>query len=639
MLVEKELINEAKNKLGEKAAFIIAKDLKLDHFDEKNLKSPCIFHNETAPSLIWNSKGNYFKCFGCGKTYSIIDHYMCFYKLTFLSACEKLFDETDIKFKFSEKNIKTKREYKYPIREENIYRDNVEDYLIKRKISVATLDYCDVQEDKNGNIVFHFYDPNDVLLLVKYRPSRKITNREIKTWCQKDADTTPLLLNMNKIDPTKPLLIVEGEIDLLSVIESGWTNVVSVPLGAGNLHWIEENWNFLEQFDKIIVFSDNDDAGVKMRKEVTKRLGEWRCYYVDLPKEIEKDGIKKSVKDINEVLYYFGTKMVMSLIENANEIPISNVVDFSDIEDFDLDSNDGIYTGLKELDRYISKLFFGTFTIFTGINGSGKSTLINQLGICEALSQGYDVAAYSGELPNWQMKNWLLYNLAGRRHVEKFEYPNQPLVYKVPKNTKKQISDYYKGRLFLYDNPEDRTGNSIIAKFTELARKNGTKVFLIDNFTVVDLDCTSDNKWEKQKEFIVNLIKFAQNYGVLVILVIHPHKMETIRRMTKMDIQGTSSAIDLAHRIIGVHRVRPKEKKGEKDWKGNVKVEPNPYDVIIDLFKDRLIGFEDVEVGCYYDSASRRFWGDLDELDKQYSWNKEKYKDKLPDPRDKKLPF
>ena len=66
---------------------------------------------------------------------------------------------------------------------------------------------------------------------------------------------------MHQADPSKPLLITEGEIDRLAAIESGFKNAVSVPFGAENYHWIEENWGWLEQFDEIIVWSDNDDAG------------------------------------------------------------------------------------------------------------------------------------------------------------------------------------------------------------------------------------------------------------------------------------------------------------------------------------------------------------------------------------------
>lgn len=638
MLIDKQLVLDAKQKLGDKAAYIIAKELQFEKFDEKNLKACCKWHQEDTPSLVWNSKDNYWKCFGCGKCFDILDFYMLKDNLTYLGAVEKLFSEVGVNYKFGEKGVKTKRDYKYPKHECNEDRTQVEEYLALRKISKDTLDYCDVQQDNHNNIVFHYYDSNDVLMTVKYRPARKLQDHDIKAWCQKDKDFTPLLFNMNKIDPTHPLLICEGEIDTLSAIEAGFKNAVSVPIGAGNDTWIEENFEWLEQFEKIIIWSDNDQPGLKMRKNIIPRLGEWKCFVVDLPTELEKDSKQIKVKDINEVLYYFGKEKVLDFIDNAKEIPISHIVDFADVEDFDIQNAEGVYTRIKGLDSYLSKLFFGSFNIFTGINGSGKSTLLNQIGICEALDQGYDTFIYSGELPHWQLKNWIVYNLSGRRHIETIKRPNQPDIYKIKPEIKQKISDHYRGRLFFYDNQEDRTARGIINKMTELARKNGTKVFIIDNFTVVDLEANENNKWEKQKDFIVDLIKFATNYNVLVILVIHPHKLDTIRRMNKMDVQGTSSAIDLAHRIIGVHRVRPKEKEGTKNKRGEWITPPNPFDVMIDIFKDRLIGFEDVEVGSYYDRASRRFWSDLEELDYQYAWDKGAYKDKLLDPRQEGMP-
>jgi archaellum biogenesis ATPase FlaH/5S rRNA maturation endonuclease (ribonuclease M5) len=638
LLIPKELIIEAKTKMGDKAAGIIAQELNFNQFDEKNLKACCKWHNEDTPSLIWNSKENYYKCFGCGKVYSILDFYMD-KGLTYLGACEKLFEETGIKFKFGEKGVKTKKPYKYPTYEQGLIRENVENYLKLRCISTETLDYCDIQEDNHKNIVFHYYNTNDVLMTVKYRPARKLKDKEIKTWCQKDADTSEVLFNMNRIDPTQPLVITEGEIDCLSVIEAGYKNVVSVPFGANNDHWIEENFDWLEQFEKIVIWSDNDEPGLKMKKNIIPRLGEWKCYIVELPNEIEKEDKSIKVKDANEVLYHLGKEKVLEYINDAKEVPISNVVDFSEVEDFDLDNAEGVYTNLKSLDKYLSKLYFGTFNIATGVNGSGKSTFINQICICEPLNQGYNVFCYSGELPHWQLKNWLLYNFAGRRHIDTFSKPNQPDMYKVKPEVKKQISDYYHGgRLYFYDNQVDRTATTLINKMTELARKNGTKVFIIDNLTVVDLESNENNKYEKQKDFIVNLVKFATTYNALVVLVIHPHKLDTIRRMTKMDIQGSMSITDLAHRVLGVHRVRPKEKEGTKNKKGDYIVEPNPNDVMIDIFKDRLIGFEDIAVGLLYDRASRRFWNDLNELDFNYKWDKGTYKDKLPDPRDKNKP-
>ena len=122
LLIPKELINEAKSRMGEKAAHIIAKDLELKEFDESELKAICFMHSEDTPSMIWDQKHWNFKCFGCGRTYNIIDHYMSFYKLSFLEATQKLFEETEVSYRFAEKGIKTKREYKYPHREESADR-------------------------------------------------------------------------------------------------------------------------------------------------------------------------------------------------------------------------------------------------------------------------------------------------------------------------------------------------------------------------------------------------------------------------------------------------------------------------------------------------------------------------------------
>ena len=133
-------------------------------------------------------------------------------------------------------------------------------------MSKETLDYCDIRQDSHGNIVFNYYDTNDVLTMVKYRPARKLNKGEIKCWCQKGADTTPLLFNINRIDPTQPLLICEGELDCLSAIEAGFKMLFQYRFGAGNESWVEETGIFLEQFNKIIVWTDADEAGRKMKK-------------------------------------------------------------------------------------------------------------------------------------------------------------------------------------------------------------------------------------------------------------------------------------------------------------------------------------------------------------------------------------
>jgi len=321
VIVELEKIQKAKEKLGDRNAEIIAELLKLEKWDAKNKKGCCPYHKEDTPSFIYNPRTFKFHCFGCSKNTDIIDAYM-YSGMSYIEAVKNLFEEAKIKYSFNELGVKTKREYRYPHEEPLNDKKHVYEYMALRGISRETVDAADVREDAQGNCVFNFYDTNGVLTLVKYRPSHKVdkSKGEIKSWCQPGADTSPLLFRMDRVNPEEPLVITEGEIDTLAVMEAGWSNVVSCPLGSQNLHWIEENFEWLEQFNSIIICSDNDDAGVKMRKEATSRLGSWRCKYVQIPDTYtNNDGQTYSVKDANEVLYYMGRQALFDLIINATD--------------------------------------------------------------------------------------------------------------------------------------------------------------------------------------------------------------------------------------------------------------------------------------------------------------------------------
>ena len=133
--------------------------------------------------------------------------------MTYNQACRKLFELAGLPYSFGELGVKTRRQYQYPKEVVCDDKSQVYEYFNKRKISPSTIDYADVRQDDEGNTVFNYYDTNDVLTMVKYRPSRRINKGENKCWCQKGADTTPLLFNMNRINTTVPLLICEGEPD------------------------------------------------------------------------------------------------------------------------------------------------------------------------------------------------------------------------------------------------------------------------------------------------------------------------------------------------------------------------------------------------------------------------------------------
>ena len=598
-------------------ALIIAQELGIEDFDEHNLKCCCPFHEEKTPSFIWNKKDGRFHCFGaCGQSYDILDVFMKT-GMTYVEALQKLFDYADMKVPFGEHHAQTEYNYRYPHEEPLGNKDQVYAYLAKRKISRETVDYLDIRQDSRGNCVLNFYDTNDTLTMVKYRPSHRVEKGKPKTWCQQEADTMPLLFNMNRINTDKPLLITSGELDCAAAIEAGWMNSVSIPLGDGNTQWIEKCWDFLEQFNEIIICPDNDESGMKYCKNVVPRLGSWRTKVAVVP---------NGCKDINECLYRFGKDTTLHMILDAKDTPVDSVIDFADIENVDLSELDGVQTGIGSLDEKLGKLYAGTLTILTGINGAGKTSLTSQLA-CHAMDAGENVFIYSGEMPNYQVRSWVLSVFAGQRNVEQYT-TDKTVFWKVSRPALKQMNEHYRGKLFVYKDGYDNKVSSILQSMEDCVRKYGVKLLIVDNLTAVNLECGDDSKYQKQGEFIQALIAFAKKYSVAICCVVHPHKITEMRRLTKMDVQGVSAVIDLAHRIISLYRVSESDKRGELNYRGDgYKRKPIPFDVVCDVLKDRMMGYEGYSVGLYYDRPSRRFFTSYEDLDYRYAWDKRDYGD------------
>lgn len=611
MLVELEKIEKAKTKIGAaRTAEIAAELLHLEKFDAKNLKACCPFHDESTPSFVLNQKTMRFHCFGCGKNADLLDVYM-HQGATYMEALQSLFDEAGMDCRFGELGVKTRPEYRYPHVDDCGSRESVDAYMGQRGISAQTLNHAGVTQDDKGNIVFNYYDTNDVLCMCKYRPSHKIdkSKGESKNWCQAGADTMPLLFNMNKVNTSAPLIITEGESDTLAAIESGFTNAVSVPFGSQNFQWIEHNWEWLEQFDSIIICSDNDEPGVKMRKEAVPRLGSWRTKYVEIPHTYThpETGREIPLKDLNEVLYYMGKAAVANLINNAADPGVPSVVNVSDIQDVDLDEMDGINTGIRELDSEIMRLFYGTLTVVSGLPGAGKTSFLSQL-VCQSLEQDKPAWMFSREMPGWMEKSWLNYIMAGAHHVKAYEDRNGAKYYKVTPDAKAQINAHYNNRWFLYRDDWSNKLDDLIVSMEDSVRKYGTKLLILDNLMTIDLDSNENSELLKQTECVNKLIRFAMKFSVAVVLVAHPRKMPKGEEVGIYDISGTSNIINLAHRTIGLRRI---DKEREK----------SSHDVCLTLIKDRMRGKAGKRINMYYDIPTRRFYTNEAEYEYQYGWD------------------
>lgn len=615
---------QAKEKLDDENAYIMAELLELENFDEKNLKACCPYHREDTPSFIYNRKNYTWHCFGCARTVDTIDVLME-NGMTFLDAAKWFCEKAGVEFSCPEQHVKTLPRYKYPHEES---RDNdmtqVYQYLEARGISKATADYLDIRSDAYGNIAFHTYDQYDTLTVVNYRKSYK-TN-ESKCWFQKDADVADILWNMNRVNTTKPLVITEGQLDAASVIEAGYLNCVSILKGCQGMGWIENCWDWLQQFDSIIVFSDSDKPGVKMRNEVINRLGAMKCKYVELPREVEfKDtGKMVPVKDANEILQAKGKDYLLELINTAKDLPITSVAKLSEIKELNPTEMDGFEVGVKQLDDELMKIFTGGVTLLTGLPSAGKTTFLNQV-VLRAMDNGYKTFLFSRELLNGMSKGWFAQVAAGRRNMNAIQLGNGKEFYVVDEEAKRQIAEYYDDMFFIYKDEEENNEDKLFESMELCATKRGVRVFLLDNLMTISLnsDGTSDTN-KAQTDFMNRLIKFSMKYDVVTLIVTHPRKLQSGADIGLFDIAGTQNIVNLAARTISLKRVKESEKENPSNkYYG--------YDVVISVIKDRIFG-STKEIPVYYDKISRRFFSNYEEFDWIYGWDKKQYFGRLPYP-------
>lgn len=600
-MIDKELISEAKRRLGDSNADLIADFLNVEKYDARNKKGCCPFHSEKTPSFIYDKKKFKFHCFGaCNKSVDIIDALIEGKHLTFNQAVSQVFELAGMDVPMPEVGLRASTSYRYPTLDTKSDMTPVYSYLSKRGISQAVVDYAGLRADSQGNIQFPFYDANDVLKTVKVRPSHKVEKGNNKTWKLPDTDHENVLFLQHLANPDEPLVITEGEIDCLAVIESGYRNCVSIPFGAGNLKFIDEQWDWLEKFDNIIVCGDNDEAGRKFNKEVIARLGNWRAKAIELPSVcLDAKGNKIKIKDVNECLYHLGKDAVVKAIYDAIEQPIPTVVDFSNVKEYNLDEVDGVTFGIKELDRGLMRLYDSSVTVVYAKPSAGKTSLMNQL-IAETMNNGKPVFLYSQELSNALQSNWILFSLAGRQNINTFVSKEDTPYYRVTPCARKEILNYYKNMLFLYRDGESIEIDDILKTAEMCVRRQGCKLVVLDNLTCISCKgCESD--LHRQTEIVRKTVQFAITFGVPVVLVSHSRKTHDTLGID--DVTGSMNIANLSSRMLSM----------ERNVDGGVTVK---------LVKDRYLGKNGMTFNLNFDYPSRRFFTTEDELNKTFAWDK-----------------
>lgn len=173
-------------------------------------------------------------------------------------------------------------------------------------------------KEKVHSIAFPFYNSDGKVVNVKYRDFDKNFTQT------KGGEQIFYGLKTFPIGDTTAI-IVEGEIDSLTMDEVGLTYNLSVPNGANSIKFLNKHKDFLDPIETFIIAVDDDKAGNSLKKKLIDNLDAEKCWTIEYP-----DGCK----DINDVLMNHGKQKVMDVINNAMKVPapkrtIKSITDYN----------------------------------------------------------------------------------------------------------------------------------------------------------------------------------------------------------------------------------------------------------------------------------------------------------------------
>jgi twinkle protein len=435
------------------------------------------------------------------------------------------------------------------------------DFLKSRGISAKTAEimqlfsaekYFQRLEKKTEAIGFPYFR-NGQFVSAKYR------SIESKDFTQ-DAGGAQDFFGIDKIDLSLPVIIVEGEIDALTLLECGLKNVLSVPSGApmkvsdGKVDASEDKkfafvWNavdVLNQVPYVTIATDTDTAGQALAEELARRIGKDKCRIAHF-----------GYKDLNEAFLDKGKDVVLEIIEKAEPYPVAGLSSASKFADrlndlWGKGTGKGLSTGYSNVDE-IYTVAQGQLTIVTGYPSCGKSNFVDQLMINLAKAHDWKFGLCSFE----NQPEIHISRLMEIYKEKRFFDGSNRMTDADRDDAFKFVEEHF---LFLdSEGAEPATIDSILERAKIAVVRMGIRGLVIDPYNYIE-----NKGGQAEHEFISGMLTriqaFAKAYGVHIWFVAHPSKITRsgmdLPRPDGMAISGSMAWWAKADCGITIHRTK-----------------------------------------------------------------------------------
>lgn len=511
----------------------------------------CPFHNEKTPSFTVSPSKGMYKCFGCGKSGDAIEFLMEHEDISYPEAVKHLAERYNIPLE-----SETKQEYKAPAKRLEKLKPETIRYFETRGISNNTLLRFGITEsiewmpgaEKDIPVICFNYIRNEELVNIKFRGKGK----DFKM----NSGSELIFYNLDAIKGEEAAVIVEGEIDCLSLHEAGIYNVISVPNGAAGgksqLKYLDNCWKDLEHLQAVTLFTDKDGPGQQLAAELARRIGKDKCFTVTIPDDC---------KDANDILVKYGRDKLKEVVSQSRQWPLEGVLGMDDLFEqvqhyYEHGYPKGASAKIGAFDDLLT--FAGSqITVVTGPPGSGKSEFIDN--ICVNLAKWHDwkfgVCSFENE-PSFHVTK-LMEKYTGLA----FDFRKNP--YQRMNRTQFEEAAYFVDQYFRFVNISniDVTIDGILQKMRELVRRLGVKGILIDPWNYIEHKIPA-NYTETQyiSEALTKIKEFSVKTDTHIFIVAHPKKLMKDQKTGKYpiatlyDIAGSAHFFNKTDNGISINR-------------------------------------------------------------------------------------
>ena len=405
----------------------------------------------------------------------------------------------------------------------------------------------------NSWIQFPFYKDGEVV---------NIKSRTLAKGFKQEKNAEKCFYRFDHMIGMQTIIITEGEMDALALVEAGFNNVVSVPDGATQPNSKPSDRKFsylisaeehLMNAETIILCTDSDDAGKHLRDELSRRIGREKCFRVTFPLDC---------KDMNDVLVKYGEDRVNEIISDAHPYPIDGVVEVKDVIDEAIDllnkpEHMGLSTGWSDLDTFY-RVSPSEVSVVTGVPNMGKSEWMDALMINMVQEYGWKFGIFSAE--NFPVKHHLL-KLVGKFAGQPF-YGEEKMSEEVARNSMDILDEHIK---FIGTQENSVTIASIMEQARLLNYRFGLNGLVIDPWNTLEHKFgDGENETNYVSRVLSELTAFAKVSEIHIWVVAHPRKMENdVNRKpvvpTPYDISGSANWFNKADNAITIHRHRSED--------------------------------------------------------------------------------